>query len=258
MPGTNQTSSENLSHIISDILHLQTAPGKRQLESNKAFPEIWVKNVRDQVEEEAPEEDTAESDKSDETDFEESEPDSEESALATFIAQWIYELQINGFSPLVQAKYLNESIDCEAEDDTSWESDLVRVFLPYYDLNKDDIDQILDGRVNAGGEPLGKCTVKLTNGDEVTGSFRPNFCLSGVAGAVGSNMERHGLLSVRGFHCQGLLHGRGRAVLTAKAIWSSVNLPVTLEGIFNESYMEGPVRGRYIHKCFTTHPSRFL
>ena len=164
----------------------------------------------------------------------------------------IYDVQTNGFSPMTTAKYLNESIDCETEeDDTSWESDLVRVFLPYYDLGKDDIDQVVNGRVAASGEPLGKCTVRLTNGDEVTGSFRPNFCLSGIAGAAGSNMERHGLLSVRGFHCQGLLHGRGRAVLTSKAIWSSVNLPVTLEGIFNESYMEGPVRGN----CF---PARFV
>ena len=55
MPGTNQTSSENLSHIISDILHLK-APGKRQLESNRACPEVWVKHVQDDDEEEEEEE----------------------------------------------------------------------------------------------------------------------------------------------------------------------------------------------------------
>ena len=164
MPGTNQTSSENLSHIISDILHLQAAPGKRQLESNKAFPEIWVKHVRDQ--EEVPEEGTV-ADPSHESNIVETEPDEEQAALATFIAQWMYDMQINGFSPTIQVKYLNDEIDCETEDDTSWESDLVRVFLPYYDLNKDDIDQVIHGRIGASGEPLGKCTVKLTTGDEV-------------------------------------------------------------------------------------------
>ena len=123
-------------------------------------------------------------------------------------------------------------------------SDLTRVFLPYYDLEKDDIETVVHGRTGANGEPLGRCTVRLTNGDELSGSFRPNLCLSGMAGASGSNMEKHGLLSVRGFHCQGLLHGPGgKAVLGPQALWSTAKMPVTLEGIFNESYMEGPVRG---------------
>ena len=56
-------------------------------------------------------------------------------------------------------------------------------------------------------------------------------------------MEKHGLLSVRGFYCQGLLHGPGKAVLVPKALWSTVDIPLTLEGVFNESYLSGPVRG---------------
>ena len=236
MPGTNQTSSENPSHIISDILHLK-APGKRQLESNRACPEVWVKHVQDDDDEEEEEEDVPAGPK------DEDETEVEKAKLATFIAQWVLNLQTNGFPPDVQSQYLKE-VDTETEDDeTDWNSELVRVFLPYYDLEPEDIEQVIHGRKGANGEPLGRCTVKLTNGDEISGSFRPQLCLAGMVGAGGPHMEKHGLLSVRGFYCQGLLHGPGKAVLVPKALWSTVDIPLTLEGVFNESYLTGPVRG---------------
>ena len=117
MPGTNQTSSENLRFRLSDILHFSSSPGKRQLESNRACPEIWVKNVQDDdeaevEEEEATQEVLASPDNG---------PEQARAQLATFIAQWIYDLQINGFPPNVQSQYLKDDIDTETEDETDFD-----------------------------------------------------------------------------------------------------------------------------------------
>ena len=67
----------------------------------------------------------------------------------------------------------------------------------------------------------------------------------GNATAMGSNMEAHGLLSVSGFHRDGVLHGQGRALLRPRSLWPSIDRQISLEGIFNDSYLEGPVRGEY-------------
>ena len=92
---------------------------------------------------------------------------------------------------------------------------------------------------------MGRCTLKLQNGDEITGSFRPERTLSGNATAQGPNMEAHGLSVVSGFHQDGILHGKGRALLRARSLWPSIDRQISLEGIFNDSYLEGPVRGAY-------------
>ena len=86
------------------------------MESNRACPEIWVKNVQDddeaEVEEkEATQEVLASPDNG---------PEQARAKLATFIAQWIYDLQINGFPPNVQSQYLKDEIDTETEDETDW------------------------------------------------------------------------------------------------------------------------------------------
>lgn len=64
-----------------------------------------------------------------------------------------------------------------------------------------------------------------------------------MASLEGTNMEKYGLLSVRGFHKNGVLHGQGRAVIAPHAIWSHIKCDIILEGIFNDGYLEGPVRG---------------
>ena len=79
-------------------------------------------------------------------------------------------------------------------------------------------------------------------------------------------MEKHGLSSIRGYYRDGILMGEGRAILSggkpmvADRIGSTVDLSVNsppslpypypyfkgqiaLEGIFNDGYLEGPVRG---------------
>ena len=79
----------------------------------------------------------------------------------------------------------------------------------------------------------------LKNGDEIDGTFHKERILQGMASVSGSNMEKHGLLSIKGFHKQGILHGQGRAVIAAFALWSHIKCAITLEGIFNDGYLEG-------------------
>ena len=62
-------------------------------------------------------------------------------------------------------------------------------------------------------------------------------------------MSNHGVACVRGHYRDGILVGEGRAILSEK---SDSPIPkqypyargqITLEGIFNDGYLEGPVRG---------------
>ena len=64
-----------------------------------------------------------------------------------------------------------------------------------------------------------------------------------MATIEGKNMDKHGLSSIRGFHKSGILHGQGRAVIAPNALWSHIKCEIILEGIFNNGYLEGPVRG---------------
>ena len=55
----------------------------------------------------------------------------------------------------------------DEEDDTWFESGLVRVFDPYYDLDSGDISSV-EGRVDPkSGLPVGKCTVVLQGGTAI-------------------------------------------------------------------------------------------
>ena len=168
-----------------------------------------------------------------------------ESDMVKRTAKWLHDIQTHGFSYRIWSKHLRPEINTEEDDDIWWDKNVVRVFLPYYDIERKDIQEV-DGRVNPkNGDPMGRCTVRLTNGDEITGSFRPERTLSGMVMATGSNMEAHGLVSISGFHRDGVLHGQGKALLGARSLWPSIDRQVTLEGIFNDSYLEGPVRGAY-------------
>jgi len=122
----------------------------------------------------------------------------------------------------------------EEDDDTWWEEGVIRVFQPYYDIDKDDIDQVIEGKVNKEGEPLGKCCVRLKNGDELTGVFQKGLVLSGMASISGGNIEKHGLLSIRGYHKDGVLHGQGRACIAPNALWPHIKCAINLEGVFND------------------------
>ncbi len=213
--------------------------GKRQLETNRACPQIWTQNVTDPSE--APEEAVVVSRTAE--DLVDAHHNNE---MVQRIADWLYQVQCHGFPPAVMQKYLRPEVTEDEEDDTWWQEGLTRVFLPYYDIDKEDIDKVIEGRLNCHGEPVGRCTVLLVNGDELTGTFRAQRTLAGMASATGSNMEKHGLLFVRGFHRNGVLHGQGSATLAPNALWRDIGREVWLDGIFNDSYMEGPVRGEIL------------
>ena len=89
----------------------------------------------------------------------------------------------------------------------------------------------------------GYCQILLKNGDLLDGKFLKDRLLQGMATIEGKNMDKHGLSSIRGFHKSGILHGQGRAVIAPNALWSHIKCEVILEGIFNDGYLEGPVRG---------------
>jgi hypothetical protein len=231
-----------ISDIINGILTLNSnpmplgrdkvAPGKRQLETHTSFPEIWVRNVREDEEEITPVQVHKDS-------IPEETQCSRE--LAVTVALWLHSIQVHGFSSSVLRQYVRDEPD-EGDDDTWWEEGIVRVFQPYYDIAREDLEDV-EGRTTRDGDPTGRCCVKLTNGDDIVGQFKKNRLLTGVGCVTGSNMERHGLKSVKGFHRDGILQGQGRAVLVPKGMWENINCEVILEGVFNDGYLEGPVRG---------------
>ena len=65
----------------------------------------------------------------------------------------------------------------------------------------------------------------------------------GRGSVEGANLARHGLINVRGFYRDSVLVGRGVAVLAPGSMWDSHEETVQLEGVFNDGYLEGPVRG---------------
>merc|ERR1712038_1053376 len=156
MGGPEQPPSHhnNILHQISDgETPLNEAPGKRQLQTNHAYPQIWINHVD--------EEDHDEDEEYPGTRREEDELDYYyyDLELSRSIATWLHAIEAKGFSPPVIQKYLKPEVDLDSEDDTIWTENLVRVFLPYYDIEKEEIAEVSDGRVNAAGDPIGRCTV---------------------------------------------------------------------------------------------------
>ena len=90
---------------------------------------------------------------------------------ATTISSWLSRVQSYGFPADVLQGYMKEEISYE-EDETWWDQNLVRIFDPYYDIASEDIETVIDGKTNSAGDPVGQCTLKLSNGDEVYGNFR--------------------------------------------------------------------------------------
>ena len=98
------------------------------------------------------------------------------------------------------------------------------------------------GKTNSNGDLVGQCTVRLCNGDEVYGTFRRGV-RQGRGSISGDNMAKYGLTCVRGSYRDGVLMGEGRAILSPSKVFGLNRGPVTLEGIFNGGFLEGPVRG---------------
>ncbi|TRY63349.1 hypothetical protein TCAL_10816 [Tigriopus californicus] len=156
------------------------------------------------------------------------------------VKDWLNQLHLCGFPYDIISKYRRDDID-EMEDDIWFQDGLFRVFDPYYDISSDDIESV-DGKTDQQGMPKGNCMVKLTNGDELLATFRNGF-RQGRGSVEGTNLLKHGLIWLRGSYKDSVLMGAGVAVLEEHTLG---NLPyrLTLEGNFNDGYLEGPVFGR--------------
>jgi histone-lysine N-methyltransferase SETD7 len=162
--------------------------------------------------------------------------------LATTIQDWLSEMEAHGVDVGTLQTFSIDDIDMDVEDDTWFETGLVRVFDPYYDFGLDEISRV-DGKVDPKtGQPLGICTVMLKNGDEIFGIFK-NGLRQGRGSIEGVNLMKHGILIVKGFYKDSVLSGRGKAILAAGSMWDTYSENIHLEGVFNDGYLEGPVRG---------------
>jgi len=65
-----------------------------------------------------------------------------------------------------------------------FEKDVLRIFDPYVDIRDHQIEEV-EGRTNTKGCPIGKCNVKLKNGDSIFGSFK--FGIRQGRGATSGN-----------------------------------------------------------------------
>ena len=161
--------------------------------------------------------------------------------VASEIGEWLKKIQSTGFDSGLLRSLTKDDYDPDVEDDIWFQPGVVRVFDPYYDISPEDIKEV-EGKTNARtGEPMGKCTIKMKNGDEVYGHFREGL-RQGRGSIDGPNLQDHGLLLVKGFYKDSVLLGEGRAILAPGSIWGYKE-KIVLEGVFNEGYLEGPVRG---------------
>jgi hypothetical protein len=175
--------------------------------------------------------------------------DEVETTFTEEVSNWLAKINARGFSIDLMRQHVTpdkceEENDAEEEeeaedDDTWWEDGVVRVFDPYFEVALDNIS-VVEGKKNSEGKPIGQCNVILKNGDSVFGIFRQGI-RQGRGALEGSNCFDHGLVGLRGFYKDGVLTGEGRAILVTGA-WVGVNR-LTLEGVFSNGYLEGPVRG---------------
>ena len=118
-----------------------------------------------------------------------------------------------------------------------------RIFDPYYDITKDEVDRVTEGKIDPKtGQPTGKATLKLKNGDELMGTFKPGYVRQGRGSVEGETLLKHGILCIRGFYKDSVLTGEGRANVDGGGMWPSVKQRLLFEGVFNDGYLEGPVR----------------
>lgn len=156
------------------------------------------------------------------------------------VKDWLGKLHLCGFPYDIISKYRRDDID-DTEDDIWFEEGIYRVFDPYYDISSDDIESI-DGKQDQTGMPKGNCTVKLKNGDELLATFRSGF-RQGRGSVEGENLQKHGLICLKGTYKESVLMGPGQAILEEHTL-GDLPCRITLEGNFNDGYLEGPVIGR--------------
>ncbi len=163
--------------------------------------------------------------------------------VARAIEEWLQRIEVRGFQAsqvMAFAKGGDDDDNDDGEDDDTWfEQDLVRVFDPYYGVLDEDEIAECDSK---SGKPAGRCTVTLKNGDELMGTWCEGV-RNGRGSIEGANLLRHGLVCVRGNYDQGVLTGLGSAVIAEGSMWHLVNQRIHLKGVFNDGYLEGPVRG---------------
>ncbi len=161
--------------------------------------------------------------------------------LAAFVQEWLCEMEAHGVDVRTLQSFAKDDVE-EEEDDTWFETCLVRVFDPYYDLDPNDISSV-EGRTDPKtGLPVGRCTVVLKNGDEMFGTFHGGL-RQGRGSIEGSNLQEHGVLTVKGYYRDSVLMGLGMAILAPGKMWETHAGRIHLEGVFNDGYLEGPVRG---------------
>jgi len=177
-------------------------------------------------------------------------------SLTLRLASWLSRIQNQGFSAeslraFIADDHQDDQDDLEEDEEDEdgrdaaswWQDGLIRVFDPYHDLSSPDlVDSILEGKTNGNGDLVGQCTLRLCNGDEVYGTFRRGV-RQGRGSISGDNMFKYGLVCVRGSYRDGVLVGEGRAILAPSETFGLNRGQVTLEGIFNGGFLEGPVRG---------------
>ena len=162
--------------------------------------------------------------------------------VASAIENWLGRIERFGFPGETLDAHIRDEINLDEEDDTWFEDGLVRIFDPYYDIDAGDIEKLESGKLNVAGFPVGQCTVVLKNGDELLGAFKDGL-RQGRGSLEGDNLLKHGIIFISGIYKDSLLTGRGRAIISARSQWPMITSRMTFEGIFNEGYLEGPVRG---------------
>ncbi len=68
--------------------------------------------------------------------------------VALLIESWLSGLQARGFPEIALRRFARDEVDYDSEDETWFEPEIVRVFDPYYDLEGDDVEEVIEGKLD--------------------------------------------------------------------------------------------------------------